>query len=612
MSSLKKSKTLSRKHTNFLYYTLMSEQTNDKIVKIPSTVTVKKFAEILDVPATTLITELMKNGIMATINEEIDFDTAAIIAEDLGYTVQEDLEVGDDEVLTLEKLLDICAKEKLSDEKLSPRPPIVTILGHVDHGKTTLLDTIRKSSVASGESGGITQHISAYQTRKRGKNITFVDTPGHEAFAAMRERGVSIADIAVLVVAADDGVRPQTKEVINYLKEKKIPTIVAINKIDKPNANPARVKQELAEQEIVIEEWGGKVICNEISAKNNIGITDILESVLLLAEVEDFKANEKRDGLAVVLESHKDEQKGPVATVVIKTGTLKVGQDINVGRTYGRIRRMENHRGESIDKATPSTPVTIFGLIDTAETNDIVQVANAKRNARLKSQEVAMRLTGDKKQVKSITDNNDTPKYNIIIKSDVQGSIEAIEQILNTIPQTKVAVSFIDTGVGNITESDIKMAGSSDATIYGFNVVASSVAKRMAEDAKVSVKTYKVIYELVDDIKNILLSMLPDEIERTDIGELEVLGIFRTEKNKMIVGGRVTKGKVILKDAKVDVYRGENMIGSGELTNLQHNKVDIDEVKKGQECGLTFAGETKIKVGDVIHIYTEILKEKEL
>lgn len=597
-------------HNNLLspQYNIMS----DKIIHITPTVTVKKFAELLNLPATTVITELMKNGIMATINEEIDFDTASIIAEDLGFSVEEDLEVADDEMLTIEKLLDICSKEKVSGEKLESRPPIVTILGHVDHGKTTLLDTIRKASVASGESGGITQHISAYQVKKRGKVITFIDTPGHEAFSAMRERGVSIADIAILVVAADDGVRPQTREVITYLKEKGIPTIVAVNKIDKPNANVARVKQELAELEIVIEEWGGKVMCNEISAKNNIGITDLLESIILLAEVEDFKSNEKRDGLAVVLESHKDDQKGPVATVVVKTGTLKVGQDINVGKTYGRIRHMADYRGNTIEKATPSMPATIFGLLDTAETNDIVQVANAKRSARLKSREMAMRLAGEKKTVKSITDNDGIPKYNIIIKSDVQGSIEAIQQILDTIPQTKVAISFIDTGVGNVTESDIKMGQSSDATIYGFNVTTSPVAKRMAEDAKVTVLTYKVIYELVDHIKNTLLSMLPDEIERTDVGELDVLGIFRTEKKQMIVGGRVKKGKAVAKDAKIDVYRGENLIGTGKLANLQHNKVNVDEVKRDQECGITFDGETKIKAGDTFKIYTEILKEKAL
>ena len=587
----------------------MSEE---KKVKIPSTVTVKKFAEILDIPVTDLIAELMKNGIIATINEEVDYDTAAIIAEDLEYTVTEDLEVADDEMITLEKVLDICTKEKDSGEKLESRPPIVTILGHVDHGKTTLLDTIRKESVAAGESGGITQHINAYQTKKRGKLITFVDTPGHEAFAAMRERGVSLADIAVLVVAADDGVRPQTKEVITYLKEKNIPTIVAINKIDKPNANTARVKQELADLDILIEEWGGNVMCNEISAKNNIGVTDILESILLLAEVEDFKANPNRDGLAIVLESHKDPQKGPVATVVVKTGTLKVGQDVNVGKTYGRIRHIENHRGESLEQAPPSAPVTIFGLTDTAQTNDIVQVANAKRNARLKSQEMATRLAGDKKQAKSINDNEDIPKLNIIIKSDVQGSIEAIEQILGAIPQNKVAVTYINTGVGNITESDVRLAGSADAIIYGFNVSISPVAKRMAEDDDITISTYKVIYELVDDIQNRLLAMLPDEIERTDIGELELLGIFFTEKDKKIVGGRVTKGKVIAKDVKIDVYRNDNLIGTGTLENLQHNKVDIDEVKKDKECGMTFAGETKLKVGDTFKFYTEILQEKEL
>ncbi len=586
----------------------MSEE--KKIISIGTAVSVKKFSDLMRLPVTTVIAELMKNGIMANINEEIDFDTASIIAADLGFDVAEDTEIADDETLTLEKLLDICAKEKQSDVKLEQRPPIVTILGHVDHGKTTLLDTIRKASVATGEFGGITQHISAYQTKKRGKVITFIDTPGHEAFSAMRERGVSIADIAILVVAADDGVRPQTKEVIAYLKDKNIPTIVAINKIDKPTANTMRVKQELADLDIVIEEWGGKVICNEISAKNNIGVGDLLDSVLLLSEVEEFTANEKRNGLAVVLESHKDEQQGPVATIVVKTGTLKVGQDITAGKTYGRIRRMTNYRGEDITIAKPSTPATIFGLVDTAETNDIIQVADAKRSARLKSRDAALRAGAADKNVKSISDN--IPKYNIIIKSDVQGSIEAIEQILATIPQTKVAVQFIDTGVGNVTESDVKRAHSADAVVYGFNVTVSPVAKRMTEDTGVTIKTYKVIYDLVDDIQKKLLSMLPDEIVRTDVGTLEVLGVFRTEKDKMIVGGRVTHGKVVAKDAKIDIYRKDALIGSGTLLNLQHNKVDIDEVKKGQECGITFGGTTKIKVGDTFNIYTEVMEEKTL
>lgn len=591
---------------------------SEEIIKIPSTISVKDLAKLLNVPASAVITELMKNKIMATINEEIDYDTAAIISSELGFETQEDLEVDDDETITLEKVLEICAKERETDRKLPSRPPIVTILGHVDHGKTTLLDTIRRASVAEGEAGGITQHISAYQTKKRGKQITFVDTPGHEAFAAMRERGVSIADIAILVVAADDGVRPQTEEVIKYLIDKDIPTIVAINKIDKPGANPMRVKQELADKGIIIEEWGGKVMCAEVSAKNNIAINDLLESVILLADVEDFRADEERSALAVVLESHLDPQKGPIATVLLKTGTLRVGQDITSGKTYGRIKRMEDWNGQSITKALPSMPVTIFGLSDTAETNDIIQVASGKSHARLKSQETADRLAGGVKNVKSANDNPDIPKLNIVVKVDVPGSLEAIDQIISTYPQGKVAVNFIGTGVGDVTESDIKLAESGKAVIYAFNVNVRPVAKRLAEESDLETNTYKVIYELVEDVKERMIKLLPDETERTDIGQLEILGIFFTDKGKMIVGGRVTKGKVIAKDVKIDVLRGldeeENpkVIGSGELANLQHNKVDIDEVKKDKECGITFTGETKIKIGDTFAFYHEKLLPKEL
>lgn len=587
----------------------MSEE---KKVKIPATVTVKDFASILDLPVTEVISELMKNQIMATINEEIDFDTAALISAELGYEAEEDLEIADDETITLERLLEICEKEKQSEKKFPSRPPIVTILGHVDHGKTTLLDTIRQTSVASGEAGGITQHIRAYQVKKKGKTLTFIDTPGHEAFAAMRERGVSLADIAILVVAADDGVRPQTKEVIKYLKDKNIPTLVAINKVDKPNANVNRVKQELAEHDIMIEEWGGKVICNEISAKNKIGINDLLESVLLLAEVEDLRSDDKRDGLAVVLESHKDPQKGPVATVVVKTGTIKVGQDVTVGKTYGRIRRLEDYNGRSIEKAGPSMPVVVFGLSDTVETNSVIQVANAKRSARLKSEEMANRLVGGKRNVKSISDNNTNNQLNIIVKADVQGSIEAIEQVLGTIPQGKVSINYVNVGVGNVTESDVQMAESSEAIIYGFNVSTSPVAKRMAENKKVEIDSYTVIYKLVEDIREKLIDMLPEEIERTDLGQLEILGIFRTEKDKMIIGGRVIEGKILSKYVKLEILRGEKSVGKGDLLNLQHNKVDVDEVKKDQECGITFSCDFKVKVGDVAHIYQEVVKDRSL
>ncbi len=577
-----------------------------KQVALPDSVTVKKFAEILGLPAVKVITELMNSGVMASINEEIDFETASIVAEDLGFEAVPDVSVSDEDTLTLEQLLEICAKEKESGKNLRPRPPVVTVLGHVDHGKTTLLDTIRKSSVAEAEEGGITQHIRAYQVKKRGKLITFIDTPGHAAFAAMRERGVSIADIAILVVAADDGVKPQTKEVIDYLLEKKIPTIAAINKIDKPGANVAKVKQELAENGILLEGWGGDVVCNEISAKNNIGIGDLLENILLLAEVEDFRADETRDGLAVVMESHIDPKKGPVATALVKTGTLKVGQDISAGSTHGRIRRLEDHRSRSVTQAPPSMPVVIYGLDDAPKVNDVVQVMSTKAAARAKARR-GLSSGG----VKNVEAESDKIKLNIVLNADVQGSLEAIEQILSEIPQEKVAISFITTGVGNITESDVKMAMGAGAIIYGFNVSATAVASRMAEDRGVEIRTYKIIYELVDDIKKEMLDRLPVEKVRTPVGKLEVLAVFRTEPQRMIVGGRVLEGQAA-KNVLIDVYRGEKLIGSGELTNLQHNKVDVNEVEKGNECGLTFSGQTRIKVGDILEMYTETEKEKTL
>lgn len=573
-------------------------------VAIPDTVTVKRFAEILGLPVTTVIAELMKNQIMATINEEIDYETASIIAEDLGYAPQPDVSVHDEDIITLEKLLTICAKERESGKNLRPRPPIVTVLGHVDHGKTTLLDTIRKASVAASEAGGITQHISAYQVKKRGKTITFIDTPGHAAFAAMRERGASIADIAILIVAADDGIRPQTEEVISYLNDKNITTIVAINKIDKPSANVAKVKKELAEHDVLIEEWGGKVIAHEISAKNNIGISELLDSILLLADVEDYRADDKRDGLAVVLEAHMDPKKGAVATAVVKTGTLKVGQDVNAGTTHGRIRRIEDHTGRSIDAAPPSAAVTIYGLNDAPQVNDVIQVMSGKQAARAKAQRSTVSHTLS-------TGDDDLPRMPIVLKGDVQGSLEAVEQVCATIPQKKIALEYVSTGVGDITESDVKIAESADATIYGFNVHATSVAKRLAEDKGVKIKTFSIIYELVDDITKELLAHIPDEIRRTDIGTLEVRGIFRTEKDMMIIGGRVTQGH-IAKGAKARILRGDKEVGTGEITNLQQGKVSVGEVSTGNECGLTCATTTRIKKGDILELYTEEAVEKSL
>jgi len=588
-----------------------------KSIQIPATVTVKKFSEILDLPLGTVITELMKNGIFATINERIDFETASIIAQDLDFEVTEDT-IEADETMTLEKLIEMLKKERESGENLQSRPPIVTILGHVDHGKTTLLDTIRKTSIADKESGGITQHISAYQAKRKGQLITFVDTPGHEAFSAMRERGVSIADVAVLVVAADDSVRPQTKEVIQYLLAKKIPTVIAINKIDKPDANIQKVKQELGDHGVLVEEWGGQTLCCEVSAKNNIGIDDLLENILLVAEVEDFKSDFKRSALGVVLESHLDPQKGPVATILIKTGTLKEGQDITAGSCHGRVRRIEDFSGKKLLEAGPSTPISLIGLNTTPNTNDILQVVSGKSTARAE----ALRAENSgpisnkpgelnvQKIYKNIADEK-IKKLNIILKSDVQGSLEAIQQILSEIESDEVAVNYIGFGVGNTTESDVRMAQSSEAVIFGFNIETTPVAKRMSETNNVEIKNYKIIYELVTDIKNRLIEMLPPTIERTDFGKMKVLALFKNGKKDMIVGGKVVSGK-ISKNCLIEVIREDEIIGKGKLTNLQQNKVDVDEVTKNNECGITFDGETKIKEDDTLVCYTEEVKKKTL
>ncbi len=588
----------------------MTETDEKKPIPIPATVSVKMLSEALGLPVTQVIAELMRNGVLATINEEIDFDTASIITAELGFEVTEAAESGDAEKpLDLEGLLRICMDEKGSDRKLVGRPPVVTILGHVDHGKTTLLDTIRKSSVASSEAGGITQHLGAYQVKKRGKQITFIDTPGHEAFSAMRKRGASIADIAILVVAADDGVKKQTKEVIEYLLERKLPVIVAINKIDKPEANIQRIKQELAEHGILIEEWGGKVLVSEISAKQNIGIDTLLENILLVAEVEEFAADPKRGGLAVVLESHLDKQKGPVATILVRTGTLKVGQDVIAGGVFGRIRRMEDHTGKSIESAGPSSPAVIYGFNEVPKVNDVVTVASGKAAARARSEQTRDAVKSLKKA--KTEEEDETKKLRYVMKADVEGSLEAIEQILGTIVHDEVALEEVSAGVGAITESDVKMAESSNAIIFGFNAEPTAVARRMAEKAGVAIETFGIIYQLVDRAKTLLSALLSPETVRTDHGVLSVLAVFKTGKRDQIVGGRVAEGKV-LRGAKVEIRRKNEIVGTGLVTNLQQNKQDTKEVGQGNECGVVFEGNMKVEEGDTLLIYTEETKARTL
>jgi translation initiation factor IF-2 len=429
----------------------------------------------------------------------------------------------------------------------------------------------------------------------------------------MRERGVGIADIAILVVAADDGVRPQTKEVISYLLAKKVPTIVAINKIDKPEANLQKVKNELADNGIQIEEWGGQVLCSEISAKQNIGIDKLLENILLVTEVENFKADSKRSALGVVLESHLDPQKGVVATILIKSGTLKEGQDIKVGNIFGRARRIEDFIGKRLPQAGPSTPISLIGLPSAPSSNDIMQVLDERMSARAKAKDALKGSTDSAELTSKKIDlgGEKIKKLNILLKSDVQGSLEAIQQMLGEIKSDEVAVDYIATGVGNITESDVRLAQSSEAVIFGFNVEATGVAKRMAENAEVEIKTYKIIYELLQEIKSRLSDMMAPEIVREDFGKMKVLAIFKTGKKDMIVGGKVTTGKMI-NNSQIEIMRNDNVIGRGRLSNLQQNKIDTNEVAKNNECGITFDGETKIKEGDTIVCFKEEVRKKTL
>lgn len=570
-------------------------------ITLSSSVTVKEFAEKLNMPVTNVMQELMKNGIMATINEEIDYETAAIIAEELGVKVEEHREEKD--ILKEEGIRKKIIKELESekDSDLKPRPPVVCVIGHVDHGKTTLLDAIREANVVEGESGGITQHIGAYQAKIKGKTITFLDTPGHEAFSAMRERGAKVTDIAILVVAADDSVQPQTKEAIKHIKKAGIPMVVAINKIDKPDADVEKTKKELADHDVLTEEWGGDTICVPISAKQRKNLDKLLESILLVAELEELKASPETRAIGTIVESNMNAESGPVATVLVQNGTLKLNDPVTVFGILGNIKSMENFQGKKIDHAKPSTPVRILGLEKVPEVGDILQVEESREEAKKK--------VGRYKKISNISkkfkkDNGSDKVLNIILIADVQGSLEAIISEFNKLDTEGSKIQIVNFKVGKISESDVMMASSSNALILGFNTDITPVASRIAEDRKVEYKTYKVIYEMLDEIKERLEGMIEIKKELVKIGRLEVLALFRSEKDKKIVGGKVVSGKM-KKDSIIKVIRDNEEMGKGKLSNLQLNKKDVAEVESGKECGITFAGHVKIKEGDVLEAYEE-------
>lgn len=503
------------------------------------------------------------------------------------------------------------------------RPPIVVVLGHVDHGKTTLLTAVKDFGVLEKESGGITQHIGAYQIEHQGEKITFIDTPGHEAFSQMRSRGAKVADVAVLVVAAEEGIKPQTKEVISHIKEFKIPMVVAINKIDKPVANPEKVIGELAKEKIIVESQGGKVPSVNISAKTGQGIDELLEILLLVAELEELKASTKKPASGVIIESYLDSQRGPTATLLVREGTLKKGDIVVCGDSCGRVRILEDFQGNSIKEAPPSAPAVVIGLNQVPTVGERFSVEKSEEEARKKAKEYENKKTKkqedakdtenteEKKDTKEDEPKAETKTLNIILKADVKGSLEAIEGTLKNVEQEEVSINILKSEVGDISESDIKLAYSTNSTIIGFRIKISVFISNLAERQGVRIKTFEVIYELVEEVKKGLSKLLEPEIVREELGKLKVIAIFRKEKSRMIVGGKVTSGKVVNK-VRVNVVRDKEKIANGRITQLQHNKKDVPEVEKGKEAGILFEGEPIIEEGDILEVYREEKKKREL
>lgn len=571
-------------------------------IALPPVMSVRDLAERLELPVGNILGALLSSGVVASLNDDIDYETAAIIAEDLGYKTEERADELEKDVLTPEKLEEILKKEPA--EQQAPRPPVVAIMGHVDHGKTTLLDAIRKTNVAKSEAGGITQAISSYQTEYKGRVITFIDTPGHETFEFMRKRGASLADIAVLVVAADDGVKPQTKEAVSHARAAGVPIIVAINKMDKPAANLDRVKGELAEMELTPEDWGGKTVTVPVSALKVSGIDDLLEMILLTADVDQPKANPKRMALASVVESRLDKHLGPLATVLVHTGTLRPGDDVVIGTATGRVRRIVDWRGKTVQMAEPSAPVTIVGLNIAPAAGEILQAVEAGEEAR----EKAGRHRAPTKTLSKTDEDDERAVLALVLKADSKGSIEALGQTITAMVPEEVRLSIIRAEVGAVSDSDVLTAQAAKALIYAFNVGVGGMAKRLADKEAVPLKMYKVIYELTDDIRQQIEERLPVDVVHTDLGVLKVLKIFFAAPKRKIVGGEVTEGAVEA-PARAIVWRKVNKIkseiGRGAITNMQRERHEIARAAVGDQVGLTYEGKGKIKEGDTLEIYKE-------
>ncbi|MGB9673198.1 MAG: translation initiation factor IF-2 [Anaerolineales bacterium] len=582
-----------------------------KSIQLPATITIRDLAKVIDVSPIDVIKKLMANGVMANINQQIDFDTAAIVAAEMGYEATLEVE----ETANQEELGEIPLWRRIilseDSDKLVNRPPVVTILGHVDHGKTTLLDAIRHTNVAGEEAGGITQHIGAYQIEHNGRLITFLDTPGHAAFTAMRARGAQGADIVVLVVAADDGVMPQTKEAAAHAKAAHVPIIVALNKIDKPNADVDRVKQQLAEIGLVPDEWDGDTIVVPISAKQKKGLEDLMEAILLVADNMNIKANPKGKIIGTVIEAKVDRAKGVLATLLVQNGTLEVGDVVIAGNSYGRIKAMFDFTGKKVRKATPSTPVSVMGLNDVPQAGEMFEVVESEKDARAiiieRSEKQKAAETTAKKAItlEQLFDRfqaGDVRELRLIIKADVQGSLEPVVNSLKEINHGDIKVNILHAETGNISENDVMLASASNAVIIGFNVQADNAARKLAESEGVSIRLYDIIYRLTEDVEKALKGMLEPEEKEVIIGHAEVRAVFHISKIGNIAGCYVTDGE-IHRNAKMRVLRKGEVVAEGAVSSLKHLTEDVREVKQGFECGIAVKGFDAFEKGDVLECY---------
>lgn len=569
-------------------------------VVMPPAVTVKELAELFGREVSEIIMKLMKLGIMATINQNVDPDAALLLADEFGITVVE-----------AEKPADPTEYIPAPDDPrfLKDRPPVVTIMGHVDHGKTTLLDALRETNVAAHEAGGITQRIGAYQIRYKGEKVTFLDTPGHEAFTAMRTRGAQLTDIAVIIVAADDGVMPQTIEAIHHAKNAEVPILVAINKIDKPGANPDHIKEELSHHDLLCEDWGGDVIMVPISAKKRIGLDELLDNILLVAEMEELKANPKREAYGIVVEAQLDKGRGPIMNVLVQNGTLHPGDGILAGKSWGRVRAMTNEQGKKLKDAGPSTPVEILGMDSVPEAGDHFYVMDERKAREIAEKRAVKAKEEEQRSFQKVTLDNifekiaegEMKKLDIIIKADVQGSVEALQQSLLGIKSEKVSISVVHSAVGAISESDVMLASASNALIIGFNVRPDNNARKLAETEKIDIRLYRVIYDVIDDIKAAMAGLLAPKIKEEVVGHAEVRQLIRTPK-VIVAGSYVTDGK-ITSNSLLRLIRDGIVIHEGKIASLRRFKDDVKEVAEGYECGIAIDSYRDVKEGDQIEAY---------